>query len=75
MTQFVTGLERVCTANTSASESLLQALGQLINTFAVLDQLKNSKASVKNDYATYKRYVVTCVTGMCSLQILSVRHF
>ncbi|KAK2176606.1 hypothetical protein NP493_652g02000 [Ridgeia piscesae] len=36
-------------------EQLLHTLGQLINMFAVLDQLKNSKASVKNDYATYKR--------------------
>ena len=28
---------------------------QFINMFAVLDELKNMKSSVKNDYATYRR--------------------
>ncbi|KAI0228538.1 Cytoplasmic FMR1-interacting protein [Lamellibrachia satsuma] len=55
VSQFVTAVEHVCTASMAASEQLLHTLGQLINMFAVLDQLKNSKASVKNDYATYKR--------------------
>ena len=30
-------------------------LGKFINMFAVLDELKNMKSSVKNDYATYRR--------------------
>ena len=67
VTQFVTALEHVCTASLPASEQLLHTLGQLINMFAVLDQLKNSKASVKNDYATYKRYV-TLTTNQPSSQ-------
>ena len=29
--------------------------GKFINMFAVLDELKNMKSSVKNDYATYRR--------------------
>lgn len=31
-------------------------LGKFINMFAVLDELKNMKSSVKNDYSTYRRY-------------------
>lgn len=42
--------------NTSfVSESYLLTLGKFINMFAVLDELKNMKSSVKNDYATYRR--------------------
>lgn len=37
------------------SEAYLLTLGKLINMFAVLDELKNMKASVKNDYSTYRR--------------------
>lgn len=37
------------------SESYLLTLGKFINMFAVLDELKNMKSSVKNDYATYRR--------------------
>ncbi|KAH7640918.1 hypothetical protein HUG17_8387 [Dermatophagoides farinae] len=41
--------------NTFVSESYLLTLGKFINMFAVLDELKNMKSSVKNDYATYRR--------------------
>ncbi|OUC48632.1 cytoplasmic Fragile-X interacting family protein [Trichinella nativa] len=37
------------------SEAYLLSLGKLINMFAVLDELKNMKASIKNDYSTYRR--------------------
>ncbi|XP_041477036.1 cytoplasmic FMR1-interacting protein 1 homolog isoform X1 [Lytechinus variegatus] len=37
------------------SEAYLLTLGRLINMFAVLDALKNVKASIKNDYAAYRR--------------------
>lgn len=40
---------------TFVSESYLLTLGKFINMFAVLDELKNMKSSVKNDYATYRR--------------------
>ncbi len=38
------------------SEAYLLTLGKFINMFAVLDELKNMKSSVKNDYSTYRRY-------------------
>ncbi|CAB3409696.1 unnamed protein product [Caenorhabditis bovis] len=37
------------------SESYLLTLGRFINMFAVLDELKNMKASIKNDFSTYRR--------------------
>ncbi|OQV18248.1 Cytoplasmic FMR1-interacting protein [Hypsibius exemplaris] len=37
------------------SEAYLLTLGKLINMFAILDELKNMKSSVKNDYSTYRR--------------------
>eukprot|EP00092_Neocalanus_flemingeri_P029091 GFUD01031578.1.p1 GENE.GFUD01031578.1~~GFUD01031578.1.p1 ORF type:complete len:1288 (+),score=400.18 GFUD01031578.1:160-4023(+) len=37
------------------SEAYLLTLGKFMNMFAVLDELKNMKSSVKNDYATYRR--------------------
>ena len=37
------------------SEAYLLTLGKFINMFAVLDELKNMKTSVKNDYAAYRR--------------------
>ena len=37
------------------SEAYLLTMGKFINMFAVLDELKNMKSSVKNDYATYRR--------------------
>uniref|UniRef100_A0A5S6QGB0 Cytoplasmic FMR1-interacting protein n=1 Tax=Trichuris muris TaxID=70415 RepID=A0A5S6QGB0_TRIMR len=37
------------------SEVYLITLGKMISMFAVLDELKNMKASIKNDYSTYRR--------------------
>uniref|UniRef100_A0A674MZ85 Cytoplasmic FMR1 interacting protein 1 n=1 Tax=Takifugu rubripes TaxID=31033 RepID=A0A674MZ85_TAKRU len=37
------------------SEAYLLTLGKFINMFAVLDELKNMKCSVKNDHSAYKR--------------------
>ena len=42
-------------STTFVSEAYLLTLGKFINMFAVLDELKNMKSSVKNDYATYRR--------------------
>jgi len=41
--------------NDFVSEAYLLTLGKLINMFAVLDELKNMKSSVKNDYSAYRR--------------------
>lgn len=38
-----------------ASTSYLLTLAKFINMFSTLDELKNMKSSVKNDYATYRR--------------------
>lgn len=43
------------------SEAYLLTLGKFINMFAVLDELKNMKSSVKNDYSTYRRYNVIII--------------
>lgn len=40
------------------SEAYLLTLGKFINMFAELDELKNMKSSVKNDYSAYKRSVL-----------------
>lgn len=42
-------------ASEFVSESYLLTLAKFINMFATLDELKNMKSSVKNDYATYRR--------------------
>ena len=39
------------------SEAYLLTLGKMINMFAILDELKNIKSSVKNDFSTFKRSV------------------
>ena len=41
--------------DTFVSETYLLTLGKFLNMLAVLDELKNIKASVKNDYAAYRR--------------------
>ena len=41
----------------SVSEAYLLTMGKMLNMFAVLDELKNMKASMKNDYSHFKRYV------------------
>uniref|UniRef100_A0A915HY75 Glycine--tRNA ligase n=1 Tax=Romanomermis culicivorax TaxID=13658 RepID=A0A915HY75_ROMCU len=37
------------------SEAYLLTLGRMLNMFAILDELKNMKASIKNDYSTFRR--------------------
>lgn len=37
------------------SETYLLTLGRMVNMFAELDELKNMKASVRNDYAAFRR--------------------
>ena len=57
--------------NDFVSEAYLLTLGKFINMFAVLDELKNMKASVKNDYSAYRRYVIVCMSQMHVLQYFS----
>lgn len=54
-------MKRLChreKRNDFVSEAYLLTLGKFINTFAELDELKNMKASVKNDYSAYRRFVL-----------------
>jgi cytoplasmic FMR1 interacting protein len=56
--RFCGEFKRLCHAEKRkdfVSEAYLLTLGKLINMFAVLDELKNMKSSVKNDYSTYRR--------------------
>jgi len=58
--RFSTEVKRLChkeKRNDFVSEAYLLTLGKLINMFAVLDELKNMKSSVKNDYSAYRRFV------------------
>ncbi|XP_050734850.1 cytoplasmic FMR1-interacting protein-like isoform X1 [Eriocheir sinensis] len=55
---FCTQVKRLCHQEKRkdfVSEAYLLTLGKFINMFAVLDELKNMKSSVKNDYSTYRR--------------------
>lgn len=57
--RFCAEVKRLCHAEKRKdfiSEAYLLTLGRFINMFAVLDELKNMKSSVKNDYSTYRRY-------------------
>ncbi|XP_044741705.1 cytoplasmic FMR1-interacting protein [Chrysoperla carnea] len=56
--RFSAEVKRLCHAEKRkdfVSEAYLLTLGKFINMFAVLDELKNMKSSVKNDYSTYRR--------------------
>jgi cytoplasmic FMR1 interacting protein len=56
---FCTQVRRLChheKRKEFVSEAYLLTLGEFINMFAVLDELKNMKSSVKNDYSAYRRY-------------------
>ncbi|XP_076261449.1 cytoplasmic FMR1-interacting protein Sra-1 [Rhynchophorus ferrugineus] len=56
--RFSQEVKRLCHAEKRkdfVSEAYLLTLGKFINMFAVLDELKNMKSSVKNDYSTYRR--------------------
>ncbi|KAK3732632.1 hypothetical protein RRG08_057326 [Elysia crispata] len=55
---FCDEVKRLCHREKRAdfvSEAYLLTLGKLINMFAELDELKNMKASVRNDYSAYRR--------------------
>ncbi|CAF0766751.1 unnamed protein product [Rotaria sordida] len=59
------------------SEAYLLTLGEFINMFAVLDELKNMKSSVKNDYSAYRRAaqflrVISDSTALTESQNLSM---
>uniref|UniRef100_A0A672LBX9 Cytoplasmic FMR1-interacting protein 1 homolog n=1 Tax=Sinocyclocheilus grahami TaxID=75366 RepID=A0A672LBX9_SINGR len=56
--RFCGEMRRLCHAERRkdfVSEAYLLTLGKFINMFAVLDELKNMKCSVKNDHSAYKR--------------------
>ncbi|CAJ0961812.1 unnamed protein product [Ranitomeya imitator] len=56
--RFCAEVKRLCHAERRkdfVSEAYLLTLGKFINMFAVLDELKNMKCSVKNDHSAYKR--------------------
>lgn len=60
--RFCSEVKRLCHAERRkdfVSEAYLLTLGKFINMFAVLDELKNMKCSVKNDHSAYKRYRLT----------------
>lgn len=55
--RFCSEVKRLCHAERRkdfVSEAYLLTLGKFINMFAVLDELKNMKCSVKNDHSAYK---------------------
>lgn len=57
--RFCSEVKRLCHAERRkdfVSEAYLLTLGKFINMFAVLDELKNMKCSVKNDHSAYKRW-------------------
>jgi cytoplasmic FMR1 interacting protein len=57
---FCTEMRRLCHPKKEkefVSEAYLLTLGKFINMFAVLDELKNMKSSVKNDHSAFRRFV------------------
>jgi len=49
-------VQRLCQQRSEfVSEAHLLTLGQFISMLATLDELKNSKASIKNDFSFFKR--------------------
>jgi len=58
VSEFIAQVQRLCHTqrrNDFVSEAYLLTLGRFMNMFAVLDALKNIKASVKNDFSTFRR--------------------
>ncbi|KAK6173555.1 hypothetical protein SNE40_016982 [Patella caerulea] len=56
--RFTEEVKRLChkeKKNDFVSEAYLLTLGKFMNMFAELDELKNMKSSVRNDYAAYRR--------------------
>lgn len=57
--RFCGEVRRLCHAERRkdfVSEAYLITLGKFVSMFAVLDELKNMKCSVKNDHSAYKRW-------------------
>jgi len=53
-------VQRLCRQkNEFVSEAHLLTLGQFISMLATLDELKNAKASIKNDFSFFKRWAHT----------------
>ncbi|EGT51479.1 hypothetical protein CAEBREN_29296 [Caenorhabditis brenneri] len=58
------------------SEAYLLTLGRFINMFAVLDELKNMKASIKNDFSTFRRYSeYFLITNDLKLQMKTIEGY
>ncbi|MFH4984178.1 hypothetical protein AB6A40_010887 [Gnathostoma spinigerum] len=58
VTRFCDEVKRLCHPEKRkdfVSEAYLLTLGKTLNMFAVLDELKNMKASIKNDFSTFRR--------------------
>ncbi|KAL3880811.1 hypothetical protein ACJMK2_033018 [Sinanodonta woodiana] len=58
--RFCSEVKRLChkeKKNDFVSEAYLLTLGKFINMFAELDELKNMKAGVRNDYSAYRRAI------------------
>uniref|UniRef100_A0AC35U6R8 Cytoplasmic FMR1-interacting protein n=1 Tax=Rhabditophanes sp. KR3021 TaxID=114890 RepID=A0AC35U6R8_9BILA len=58
VTKFCQEVKRLCSngkIKDFVSEPYLLVLGRFLNIFAVLDELKNMKASIKNDFSTFRR--------------------
>ena len=58
---FCTEIRRLCHPKKEkefVSEAYLLTLGKFINMFAVLDELKNMKSSVKNDHSAFRRQII-----------------
>ena len=72
--RFCGEMRRLCHAERRkdfVSEAFLLTLGKFINMFAVLDELKNMKCSVKNDHSAYKRYSTLSHTHTHSHRLLA----
>ena len=74
--QFSEEIQRLTRAKQDAfvSEAYLLSLGKVINLFCTLDELKNIKASMKNDTALYKRSVPRVVALHCTAQTSVTSH-
>ncbi|TMS38737.1 hypothetical protein L596_005392 [Steinernema carpocapsae] len=56
--RFCDEIKRLChpeKRNDFVSEAYKLTLGEFMNMFAILDELKNMKASIKNDFSTFRR--------------------
>lgn len=54
---FLTKSEKMANFQDFVSEAYLLTIGRFLNMFAILDELKNMKASIKNDFSTFRRQV------------------